>query len=242
MARPTITPFTLALLLVVSSSFVDSFSLDCRGVVNSRITHKQQVGPQKNVALADNDNGHPRCMGLARTNALATAIYSSSSSTTDADVTDDATFDWKEIAKETFSTDKRPVILFDGVCNLCNGGVNFALDNDSVGEFRFASLQSQIGKSLLIRSGKEENDISSIVLVTADTAYFKSDAVLRIAQKLDGSVALPIAGTVGQFVPNFVRNKVYDLVANNRYRFGEADSCRVDGEEFDNRFVSDPEL
>lgn len=145
------------------------------------------------------------------------------------------------MCKAAFIEDKRPIILFDGVCNLCNGGVNFALDHDSTGVFRFASLQSKTGQALLLRSGKAPNDISSIVLVTEKSSYFKSDAVLRISKELDGNKALPVIGTIGPFFPKFLRNKVYDVVADNRYRFGESDSCRLDGEEFDGRFVPDPE-
>lgn len=156
----------------------------------------------------------------------------------------DMTWDWKQVASEVFSKgDTRPIILFDGHCNLCHGGVNFALDNDSVGEFRFVSLQSQIGKSLLMRAGKRPDDISSIVLVTSPTkAYFKSTAVLKIAQKLNSTPLLPIIGTVGPIVPGPVRNFIYEVVANNRYRFGQReDSCRLDDERFDDRFIPDPE-
>jgi len=152
----------------------------------------------------------------------------------------DTEVDWKGIAKELFSDDKRPIILFDGVCNLCNGGVNFALDHDSVGKFRFASLQSKAGQALLVRSGKKSTDISSIVLVTDKEAYFKSDAVLKIATKLDRNPALPVVGTLGPIVPSFIRNTVYDFVASNRYRFGKADQCRLDFDnDFSSRFVPD---
>lgn len=151
------------------------------------------------------------------------------------------TIDFDAIAKEVFRKDKRPIILFDGVCNLCNGGVNFALDNDSIGKFRFASLQSKTGQALLVRSGKKASDISSIVLVTEGEAFFKSDAVLRIAKGLDSNPALPLIGTLGPAVPSFVRNTVYDFVAKNRYRFGEADQCRLDFDnDFGSRFVDDP--
>jgi len=150
-------------------------------------------------------------------------------------------FDWEAIGNDVFKTDKRPVILFDGICNLCNGGVNFALDNDSIGSFRFASLQSTIGKALLIRSGKETNDFSSIVLVTEEQSYFKSDAVIRIASKLDGHPAFPVVGAAGQVVPSFVSNFVYDFVAKNRHRFGESSNeCRLDFGEFDDRFFDEP--
>ncbi len=115
-----------------------------------------------------------------------------------------------------------------------------ALRHIAAGSFRFASLQSTIGKALLVRSDKRPDDISSIVLVTEEKAYFKSDAVLRIASKLDGNILLPIAGTAGRIVPTFIRNTVYDFVAENRYRFGESDQCRLDFGEFDDRFVEEP--
>ena len=113
------------------------------------------------------------------------------------------------------------------------------LHSPCTGYFRFASLQSTIGKSLLLRSGKKENDISSIVLVTDEEAYFKSDAVLRIASQLDGNFALPIFGLAGRVVPSFLRNTIYDFVAANRYKFGEADQCRLDFGEFDDRFFKE---
>mmetsp|Transcript_29279 Transcript_29279/g.45505 ORF Transcript_29279/g.45505 Transcript_29279/m.45505 type:complete len:256 (-) Transcript_29279:193-960(-) len=147
--------------------------------------------------------------------------------------------DYAKIAADIFAgDDKRPVVLFDGVCNLCNGGVNFALDHDSVGKFRFASLQSTVGQALLVRAGKKANDISSIVLCEKEKTHFKSDAVLKIARKLDGSI--PILGYAGPLVPGFLRDIVYDFVADNRYRFGEADQCRLDGDEFVGRFIPDP--
>lgn len=156
-------------------------------------------------------------------------------------VIDENAYDWRNTARSVFADkDQRPVILFDGVCNLCNGGVNFALDRDPVGYFRFASLQSKVGQSLLMRSNKKADDISSIVLVDANTSYFKSEAVLRIAQKLDGP--LPVLGFGGVFVPGFLRNTIYDFVADNRYRLGKReDSCRLEDEQFDDRFIPDPE-
>jgi predicted DCC family thiol-disulfide oxidoreductase YuxK len=92
----------------------------------------------------------------------------------------------------------------------------------------------------LIRSGRNPDDISSIVLCTKDgRAYVKSDAILKIAQGLDGP--LPILGTVGKVVPSFLCDGIYHIVSNNRYRFGEYDSCRMDYDgEFDSRFVPDP--
>ena len=105
---------------------------------------------------------------------------------------------------------------------------------------RFASLQSKAGQSLLVRAGKRPEDTSSIVLATPTETYFKSNAVIRIAANLEGNPLLPIVGTFGHIVPGFIRDVIYEYVAKNRYRFGEADQCRMDFDnEFGNRFVSD---
>ena len=143
-------------------------------------------------------------------------------------------------ADALFASDKRPIILFDGVCNLCNGGGNLALDLDPPGRLRFAALQSPAGRALLVRAGRDPNDISSIVLVEETNAYVKSDAVLRIATYLENPL-LPAAGTLGALFPGIIRDAVYDLVADNRYDIlGVKDECRLGDDRFDDRFVSEP--
>ncbi|CEM33158.1 unnamed protein product [Vitrella brassicaformis CCMP3155] len=139
-------------------------------------------------------------------------------------------------AAQIFAADKRPVILFDGICNLCNSAVNFMLDEDQDGKFRFAALQSVAGKALLERCGKQPDDISSIVLVTEDSCYFKSEAVMHIGKELTGAVK--VMSLLGFAMPGFVRNPVYDFVARNRYAWlGETDYCRVGDNTYDDRFV-----
>eukprot|EP00884_Botryococcus_braunii_P018941 jgi/Botrbrau1/5730/Bobra.0134s0006.1 len=137
---------------------------------------------------------------------------------------------------DDFETDKRPVILYDGVCNMCNSFVNLLLEQDTKGKFRLAALQSEAGKRLLARSGRQPDDISSIVLVEEDDAHIKSDAVLRIGQGLDGPV--PLFSAVSAAVPKLIRDFVYDQVANNRYTFlGKRDVCRVSDAGFEDRFI-----
>ena len=134
----------------------------------------------------------------------------------------------------------KPIILFDGICNLCNGGVNFAIDNDKTGKFRFASLQSNVAKSLLLRDGKDPCTTSDIVLVMPDKTYYSSEAVARIMAGLD-LPALKILGILGQITPSFARNMVYRVVSGNRFIFGENDSCRMDFDgAYTSSFVSDP--
>jgi predicted DCC family thiol-disulfide oxidoreductase YuxK len=126
--------------------------------------------------------------------------------------------------------------LFDGVCNLCNGAVNFLLDWDKSGQYRLAALQSPAGQSLLQRSGRAPNDISSIVLVEQDASYIKSEAILRIARRLN--IPFYMLASLGLPVPLFVRDPVYDLVANNRYNLlGKRNVCRLGDERFTERFL-----
>lgn len=150
-------------------------------------------------------------------------------------------WDWEQMARDVFSDDdKRPIVLFDGVCNLCNSGVNFAMDQDEKAKLRFASLQSRVGQSLLLRSGKSATDTSNIVLVTEDKAYFSSNAVSRICMELD-SLPLQWFGQLGQHTSPWIRESLYKLVSKNRYQFGENDQCRMDYDgTYTSRFVSDP--
>jgi len=148
------------------------------------------------------------------------------------------------ISDRVFELDQRPVILFDGVCNLCNKGVNLALDWDPKGTLRFCALQSNVGRALLESNGRKSDDISSIVLVTQKGAYIKSDAILKISQELappflPGLKPLSALGLIA--VPKFLRDIIYDGVADNRYDLmGIRDECRFDADgEFEDRFVDE---
>ncbi|KXZ50933.1 hypothetical protein GPECTOR_14g179 [Gonium pectorale] len=141
--------------------------------------------------------------------------------------------------RDDFVLDKRPVILYDGVCGLCNRGVNFMLDNDPGGAFRLAALQSPAGRRLLSRCGRRPDDLSSIVLVTPTAHHIRSEAILRIGVAL--RVPLPLLAAFGFPVPLPLRDAFYDAVANNRYSFfGRTDSCRLrDAGKFADRFIVD---
>jgi predicted DCC family thiol-disulfide oxidoreductase YuxK len=147
------------------------------------------------------------------------------------------------VSERVFQTDQRPVVLFDGVCNLCNNAVNLALDWDPQGRLRFAALQSAVGRSLLQTHGRRADDISSIVLVNADGAYIKSDAILKITEALSPPFlpAREVAMLGRLFVPAVLRDLIYDQVADNRYQLmGKRDTCRFDADnEFVDRFVPD---
>lgn len=122
--------------------------------------------------------------------------------------------------------------------------MNLALDWDPQGKLRFAALQSNVGRALLQANGRVADDISSIILVTRDGAFTKSDAVLRIAEELTPLPLLPLrpAASLGRLViPKVLRDVVYDGVAENRYNLmGKRDECRLDNDgAFQERFVDD---
>lgn len=130
----------------------------------------------------------------------------------------------------------RPVLLFDGVCNLCNGVVRFVVRFDAEAEFLFAPLQSDVGQALLERHGLPTDDFDSFVLVENGEYATKSTAALRVVRRLDGPwpLAAPLIS-----LPESLRNRVYDLVADYRYRlFGKKDECPVPEPEIRERFAT----
>jgi len=130
---------------------------------------------------------------------------------------------------------EHPVLLFDGVCNLCTTSVQWLIERDDERQFRFASLQSDAGQALLADLGLPTEDFDSVVLVEGDEYYTKSTAALRVAKRL----GLPYAALYPAVaVPHFVRDRVYDLVAEHRYRvFGEHDACMVPSPDVRDRFL-----
>jgi predicted DCC family thiol-disulfide oxidoreductase YuxK len=133
----------------------------------------------------------------------------------------------------TQGADKK-VILFDGVCNLCNAVVAFLIHRDRKDVFRFAALQSEAGAQLAERLGLAASDLSSVVLLEGDRAFTKSTAALRILRGLPWyRVLYPLVA-----VPPFIRDAVYDWVARNRYGwFGKRDACMVPSPEVRGRFL-----
>ncbi len=127
-------------------------------------------------------------------------------------------------------------ILFDGVCNLCNGYVQFVLKRDTAGYFRFAALQSEIGQEQLRKLGFGSSAPDSIVLITPEgKAYTESGAAIRIAARLGG---LWPALQIFLALPPFLRDAVYRFIARNRYRwFGKTDACMLPRPEWKERFL-----
>jgi len=130
-----------------------------------------------------------------------------------------------------------PLILFDGVCNLCNGAVNFVIDHDPNARFTFGALQSLEAKPILNRYGVAADYLDSLVLIEDGVLYQKSAAALRVARHLSGAWALLSAFLA---VPAPLRDVVYDWIASNRYDwFGKRDSCRMPSPELQERFLEE---
>lgn len=132
---------------------------------------------------------------------------------------------------------QKKIILFDGVCNLCNGFVQFIINRDKQDVFRFASLQSETGKQLLLERHIDASKIDSVVLIEPGVAYYtKSDAALQIGSHIKGY------GTISRIlylIPSSLRNIVYDLIARYRYAwFGKKDTCMVPSPELKAKFIS----
>lgn len=128
-----------------------------------------------------------------------------------------------------------PIVFFDGVCGLCNGFVDFCLKHDKVGRLRFAPLQGQTASQVL--SELEVQQLSTIVFVDVDAKkYYKSQAVLKIMGGFGYSWRV-LAG-ISKFAPLPIRNRVYDLVASQRYKiFGKLETCRLPSPEVRSRFL-----
>lgn len=132
-------------------------------------------------------------------------------------------------------TDKL-IVLFDGVCNLCNDAVRFIIRHDAKDRFRFASLQSDTARQLLENHPPPVQKTGSIVLIENGKVYIKSGAVLRISRRLNGLGKLLV---IGYIIPRFIRNVMYDLIARSRYKwFGKREECMMPGAELRHKFLA----
>lgn len=126
------------------------------------------------------------------------------------------------------------IVLFDGVCNLCSGSVQYILERDKKKIFKFSSLQSEKGISLV--SQYELFGVDSIVCIQDDKAYVKFKAVQTIAKELGGGYTLLF--WMSKLMPTFLGNKLYDFVARNRYRWlGKKEACWLPSPEWKERFL-----
>jgi predicted DCC family thiol-disulfide oxidoreductase YuxK len=129
----------------------------------------------------------------------------------------------------------KPVILFDGLCNLCNSSVQFVIKRDPQEKFLFASLQSAYAKRNLPFILVNDSNLQSIVLKNEDKVLIKSTAALTISRELSGLWPLLYGFMI---IPKFIRDGVYDFIGRNRYSwFGKKDQCMIPSKELKSRFL-----
>ncbi len=129
----------------------------------------------------------------------------------------------------------QPVLLFDGVCNLCNGTIQRIIPRDPDGELKFAPLQSEVGTALQERHGFDPENLDTVILVEGRGIYTKSTAAIRVAELLGWPYKF---ARLGRLLPRAVRDRLYDVVADNRYDwFGRKDQCMIPDEDVSDRFL-----
>ncbi|MFY7965508.1 MAG: thiol-disulfide oxidoreductase DCC family protein [Chitinophagaceae bacterium] len=129
------------------------------------------------------------------------------------------------------------ILLFDGVCNLCNKLVLFVIKRDKNNKIKFASLQSEAGRKILLSNNFCTNNLSSFVFIKQNRVLIKSTAALNLSKEIGGIWQLLYVFII---VPKFIRDLVYDIVAKNRYSwFGKQNECMVPTKELMNKFLVD---
>jgi len=130
----------------------------------------------------------------------------------------------------------KKIILFDGVCNLCNSSINYVIDHDKKDVFRFISLQSDLGKNIQDYLGIENTSLDTIILYIPNEAYYiKSTAALGIIKEFSGVWKLT---QIFSIIPTSIRDIVYNFIAKNRYKwYGKQESCRIPTVELKSKFL-----
>ncbi|AJR04178.1 thiol-disulfide oxidoreductase [Siansivirga zeaxanthinifaciens CC-SAMT-1] len=132
-------------------------------------------------------------------------------------------------------TKNHQVVLFDGVCNLCNSSVQFIIKNDKKGVFKFAPLQGTFGKDIINKYQIDTTQTDSIILLTKNGLKIKSTAALYISKALNFPLNLLFVFII---VPAFIRDGVYNVIAKNRYKwFGKKEACMIPTPELKNKFL-----
>ena len=127
------------------------------------------------------------------------------------------------------------IILFDGVCNFCNGSVNFIIERDRENYFKFVPLQSETAQKLLDKFGIDKTQTDSVVLIENEKAFTHSTAALKVSRKLDGAWSWFYAFII---IPKPIRDFFYKLFARYRYKlFGKKDECMIPTPEVRAKFL-----
>lgn len=132
--------------------------------------------------------------------------------------------------------ESKKIVLFDGVCNLCNGAIQFIIKRDNSDIFRYAALQSDIGKQLVSERNIDISKVDSIILIDPGVVYYiKSTAALEIGKRLKGCRTI---SSVLLWFPSTLRDIVYDFIARNRYQwYGKKEECMVPSPELKAKFL-----
>jgi predicted DCC family thiol-disulfide oxidoreductase YuxK len=131
---------------------------------------------------------------------------------------------------------EQPIVLFDGVCNLCNSAVQFIIRHDKKNAFMFTSLQSEAGQKLLTQYNFPLDELNSFILIENNIAYTRSTGALKVAKKLNGIWPWLYSFII---IPKIFRDSIYDLFAKNRYKwFGKKDACIIPTQELKARFLN----
>ncbi|KAF2519303.1 thiol-disulfide oxidoreductase DCC family protein [Flavobacterium salilacus subsp. salilacus] len=130
----------------------------------------------------------------------------------------------------------KKIILFDGVCNLCDSTVQYLIKRDNKDVFRFVALQSEIGKQIIEHIGIDTTETDSIILYEPGKVYYyKAEAAIKIASALGGIYKLM---NIFNILPKGLNNKVYDYVAKNRYKwYGKKEECMIPTPEMKAKFL-----
>jgi len=132
---------------------------------------------------------------------------------------------------------QQPILLFDGICNLCNGTVNFVIKRDKKAVLKFAPLQSVQAKKLLEELNLSQHEMKSFILIENNQGYTKSTAALRVCRYLKNPWPLMYGFII---VPKFIRDGIYNWIAYNRYRwFGKRETCMIPTAELRERFLNE---
>ena len=126
-------------------------------------------------------------------------------------------------------------VFFDGVCNLCNRGVNFLISKDKKEVLKFASLQSEYAQNTIPKELLNRENLDTIIVYSDGQFYDRSNAVLKLCKILGGGFYVVL---IGYLIPRFIRDGLYRFIANNRYRwFGRQSQCRVPTPDLKERFL-----
>lgn len=140
-----------------------------------------------------------------------------------------------KVQNQTNLTTNKPIMLFDGVCNLCNNSVQFVIERDKEAKILFTSLQSEAGQAILEKYNLPTDDFDSFILLLNGKIYKRSTAAIKVAVQLGMPYALM---SVFLIIPEPIRDGVYSYIAKNRYKwFGKEESCWLPTPELKSRFL-----